>query len=50
MSDPQIHRDSLAAWRALSSMGCLEPSGRDKDLVEQLKRRINPNAEAWNRR
>lgn len=44
MSDNKVHRDSLGAWRALSSIGGLEPGGRDADLVEQLTRRLNPDA------
>ncbi|ESY01513.1 hypothetical protein [Mesorhizobium sp. LNJC405B00] len=46
MSDAEIYRDSLSAWRALSSIGGLEPTGRDEDLLAQLKQRIDPGAES----
>ncbi|EJT01461.1 hypothetical protein [Rhizobium sp. CCGE 510] len=44
MSDEKIHRDSRSAWRSLSAVGGLEPSGRDQDLADDLKRRLNPDA------
>ncbi|MGY3478737.1 hypothetical protein [Bradyrhizobium ottawaense] len=46
MTDAPIYRDSLSAWRALSSIGGLELAGRDEDLVAQLKQRIDPDAES----
>lgn len=44
MSVENIHRDSRSAWRSLSAIGGLEPSGRDQDLADDLKRRLNPDA------
>lgn len=44
MTDAPTYRDSLSAWRALSSTGGLELAGRDADLVAQLKQRIDPDA------
>ncbi|RWP58168.1 hypothetical protein [Mesorhizobium sp.] len=44
MTNAQIYHDSLSAWQALSSIGGLEPGGRDEDLVAKLKQRIDPGA------
>lgn len=46
MTDAPTYRDSLSAWRALSSIAGLELAGRDEDLVAQLKQRIDPDAES----
>ena len=40
MADEGVHRDSLGGWRALASVGGLEPSGRDADFVSEIKNQL----------
>lgn len=42
--DNTIHRDSLAAWRALRDGGALDLDDRDEDLSGKLKERLDPTA------
>ena len=43
--DKRIYRNSLSAWNGLIALGGLEPKGRDEDLANELKRRLNFDAE-----
>lgn len=42
--DNTIHRDSLAAWRALRDAGALDLDDRDEDLSGKLKEQLDPSA------
>lgn len=40
----EVHRDALSAWHWLCESGGLEPDGRDHDLVDQIKEKLDGNA------
>ncbi len=44
----EIYRDSLSAWNGLTKIGGLEPSGRNEDLVNELRGKLDPEAEMLN--
>lgn len=44
MKNDQVARDALTAWESLRALGGIEPEGRDRELVDQIRTQIDPSA------